>query len=158
MSDSSPRSHLHSMGADVPWAPDAPFILLTFDDLEDERRALQVALPARAGSETAPPTGEIAFRLAGRLERLARSGWLPSADELRCALAPLPESESRSLDRRLNQIGHAIAYGRRVHGRDYDATPVALVSHRWDRRWATLVSGALCPAYVGFLSIESFPS
>ena len=147
------------MGAvDGLWTPDAPFVLLTFDDLEVERRELQAALPAHAGTDTATPIDETATGLAGRLERLARSGWPPSADELRCALAQLTETESRSLDRRLDQIGHAIAYGRRVHGRDYDPTPVAAVSHRWDRRWATLVSGALYPAYVGFLPVASFSS
>ena len=158
MTEPAPRSHLWPMNADTIAVEDAPFVFVTFGDLEAERRALQAALPVRAEPQTPPPTTDTGFQLGWRLGRLLRSGRPPPPDELTDALAQLTEAESRSLDRRLNQIRNAIAYGRRVRGRDYDPTPIAVVSHRWDRRWVTLVSGTLYPAYVGFLSVAPFSS
>ena len=73
-------------------------------------------------------------------------------------LSPLSLSESCRLDARLNQVGHALAHAGRVRGVDYSRTTIAAVSHRWDRRWVTLVAGLLLPAYLGHLSIDDFPA
>ena len=154
--DSAYRRHLFSQGEDLV-AEDGPFVLRDVDRIAEEGRTLKAALPHPPGRRRVRALSQKTMvRNAIEVSSLARFGEPPTVESLRSALAPLPASRSRELHVCLAQIHLTLHHAQRFHGRDYDPTRLVLVNPRWDRRWENLLSGTLCVAWVGHLSVDDF--
>jgi hypothetical protein len=147
--------HLPAMLGDT-MEEDGPFIFMDADLLESERQVIEAALPTSAGNDQPGLPAELAIQVAVQFVERARYGEPPTVAALRNALAPLPLSQSLALQRRLQQVRGAIYHGRNYQGRDYDPTRLFAVNPRWNRRWETMLSGVLFPAYIGYLDVGQF--
>lgn len=133
------------------------FVFMNATHLENELAIFLAALPIEP---------------SGRIEHLSRKSLFevsifvdalpfvmpPNVGELKGALSPLEDSQTRLLQCRLYQIKKAILSATFLEGKDFARTEVFAVSPVWRKRWDQLICGNLLPAYIGYIDIDSFQS
>ena len=150
------RHPLIPMTSDV-LEDNAPYVFMDIDDLEAELHVIEAALPSYPMHRAKAPSRSQAMLMAMAFQRATAFGVAPTVDELTERLAHLQPRTMALLRARLPVLATYLRSACEIWGRDYEPSRTFAVNHRWDRRWASLLSGGLFVAFVGFLEIDQPP-